>query len=257
MDRIASMEEETTLEVRQGCYTLSKSGDIAMLRLGKDFLFESIDLSVSNHLFDVFELISQSNEIKILAILNCPEKIGCEEYIDFCRQAINSEVDRKSIHRMCNIFDRLILEIAGLNKLVIHADCGEIIPLFLNISLACDYRIVSTDTTFQKPYFELGMLPTGGGVFFLCNLLGYRKTRQLLMSEKEISAPEALEIGFVDQVVPYDKLEETAMQTAQAWTRRSTRSLLGIKRLLNYSMKDLTDYLSFESGELLKTIAFL
>ena len=74
--------------------------------------------------------------------------------------------------------------------------------------------------------------------------------------KRQISAPEALEIGFVDQVVPYDKLEETAMQTAQAWTRRSTRSLLGIKRLLNYSMKDLTDYLSFESGELLKTIAF-
>ena len=46
----------------------------------------------------------------------------------------------------------------------------------------------------------------GGGVFFLCNLLGYSKTKQLLMSEKKISAPEALEIGFVDQVVPDNKL---------------------------------------------------
>jgi enoyl-CoA hydratase/carnithine racemase len=250
------MEEETTLEDKQGCYTLSKSGEIAILRLGKDFLLESIDLSIANRLFDVFELISQSNEIKVLVILNCPGKIGCEEYIDFCRQAINSEVDHKSIHRMCNIFDRLIQEIASLNKLVIHADCGEIIPIFLNISLACDYRIVSTHTTFQKPYFELGMLPTGGGVFFLCNLLGYSKTKQLLMSEKEISAPEALEIGFVDQVVPDNKLAETAIQTAQDWTQRSTRSLIGIKRLLNYTMKDLTDYLNFESGELLRTIGF-
>jgi enoyl-CoA hydratase/carnithine racemase len=251
------MGSNIAFDEKIGCYTLSKSGDMAILRLGKDFLFESIDLSIANRLFEVIELISQSNEIKVLAILNCPGKIGCEAYIDFCRQAINSEFDRKSIHRMCNIFDRLILEIANLNKLVIHADCGEIIPLFLNISLACDYRIVSTHTTFQKPYFELGMLPTGGGVFFLCNLLGYRKTRQLLMSEKEISAPEALEIGIVDQVVPDNKLAETAIQTAQAWTRRSTRSLLGIKKLLNYTMKDLTDYLSFESVELLKTIAFL
>jgi len=248
------MEEETTLKDQQGCYTLSKSGDIAILRLGKDFLLESIDLSGANRLFEVIELISQSNEIKVLVVLNCPEKIGCEEYIDFCRQAINAEVDRKSIHRLCNIFDRLILEIASLNKLVIHADCGEIIPVFLNISLACDYRIVSTHTIFQKPYFELGMLPTGGGVFFLCNLLGYSKTRQLLMSEKEIGAPEALEIGIVDQVVPDDKLEETAIQTAQDWTRQSTRSLLGIKKLLNYTRKDLTDYLNFESDALLSTI---
>jgi 2-(1,2-epoxy-1,2-dihydrophenyl)acetyl-CoA isomerase len=251
------MVSETALEDKQGCYTLSKSGDIATLRLGKDFLFESIDLSNANRLFDAIELISQSNELKALVILNRPGKIGCEEYIDFCRQAISAEADRKSIHRMCNIFDRLILEIASLNKLVVHADCGEIIPVFLNISLACDYRIVSTHTTFQKPYFELGMLPTGGGVFFLCNLLGYSKTKQLLMSEKEISAPEALEIGFVDQVVPHDKLEETAIQTAQDWTRQSTRSLLGIKKLLNYTMKDLTDYLNFERDELLNTIGVL
>ncbi|MGB5748154.1 MAG: enoyl-CoA hydratase/isomerase family protein [Desulfobacterales bacterium] len=250
------MEEETTLENRQGCYALTRYEDIAILRFGKDFLFESIDLYVSNRLFDVFERISQSSEIKVLVIMNCPEKIGGEEYIDFCRQATRAQADHKTIHRVCNIFDQLIQKIIRLNKLVIHADGGKIIPLFLNISLACDYRIVSTHTTFQKPYFELGMLPKGGSVFFLCNLLGYSKTKQLLMSEKEISASEALEIGFVDQVVPDNKLEETAIQKAQDWTQRSTRSLLGIKRLLNYNLKDLNDYLNFESGELLKTIGF-
>ncbi len=196
------MEVETTLEDKQGCYTLTSYEDIAILGLGKDFLLESIDLSVSKRLFDGFERLLQKSEIKVLVIINCPEKMGCEEYIHFCRQAINSEHDHQSIHRMCNIFDQLILKIIKLNKLVIHSDCGEVIPLFLNMSLACDYRIVSRDTTFQKPYFELEMLPKGGGPFFLCNLLEYSKTRQLLMSEKEISASEALEIGFVDQVVP-------------------------------------------------------
>lgn len=250
------MGSNISLDEKFGCYTLKRYKDIAILKLGKDFLFESIDLSVSNRLFDVFERISQSSEIKVLVIMNCAEKIGGKEYIEFCRQAISAHADRRTIHRMCNIFDQLIIKIIRLNKLVIHADCGEVIPLFLNISLACDYRIVASNTTFQKPYFELEMLPTGGGPFFLCNLLGYSKTKQLLMSEKEISAPEALEIGIVDQVVPYDKLEETAFQIAQDWTQRSTRSLLGIKRLLNYTMKDLTDYLSFESSELFKTIGF-
>lgn len=250
------MISETTLEDTQGCYTLAICEDIAILRLGKNFLLESINLSISKRLFDRFERLSQSSEIKVLVIINCLEKIGCEEYVHFCRQTINSEVDRQSIHRMCNIFDQLILKILQLNKLVIHADCGEVISLFLNMSLACDYRIVSRDTTFQKPYFELEILPKGGGPFFLCNLLGYSKTKQFLMSEKEISASEALEMGLVDQVVPYDKLEGAAIQTAQAWTQQSTRSLLGIKRLLNYNLKDLKDYLNFESDEFYKTIGF-
>ena len=74
------------------------------------------------------------------------------------------------------------------------------------------------------------------------------------MSEKNFSALEALEMGIVDQVVPYNKLEETAIQIAQDFTKRSIRSLEGIKRLINYTMKDIQDYLDFESFELLKTI---
>ena len=61
-------------------------------------------------------------------------------------------------------------------------------------------------------------------------------------------------MGIVDQVVPYNKLKETAMLTAQDFTKRSIRSLEGIKKLINYTMKDIQDYLDFESFELLRTI---
>jgi 2-(1,2-epoxy-1,2-dihydrophenyl)acetyl-CoA isomerase len=122
------------------------------------------------------------------------------------------------------------------------------------MGLACDYRIVATHTIFQKPYFELKTLPKGGSAFFLSKMLGCNKAKQLLMSEKNFNALEALEIGIVDQVVPYSKLEETAIQMAEDLTKRSIRSLEGIKRLINYTMKDIQDYLEFESFELLKTI---
>jgi enoyl-CoA hydratase/carnithine racemase len=42
-------------------------------------------------------------------------------------------------------------------------------------------------------------------------MLGYSQAKQLLMSGKNINALEALEIGIVDKVVPYNKLEETAI----------------------------------------------
>ena len=148
-----------------------------------------------NPLLDVFDHIAENDEIKVLVIMNCLEQIGCEEYIDFCRQVIANEFDRRSIQRMCNVFDQIILKIVRLNKPVIHADCGEVISLFLSMSLACDYRIIATHTIFQKPYFELETLPKGGGAFFLCKMLGYSQAKQLLMSEKDINALEALEIG--------------------------------------------------------------
>ena len=248
------MKVKMTSYESQDFYLLKRYNDIAMLKLGKNFLSNAIDLAIENPLLDVFDHIAENDEIKVLVIMNCPEKIGREEYIDFFRQVIANEFERRSIHRMCNIFDQLILKLVGLNKLVIHTDCGEVIPLFLNMSLACDYRIVATHTIFQKPYFELGFLPKGGGAFFLCKMLGNSKTRQLLESEEDNNAIEALELGIVDQVVPNKELEKTAIQLALRLANRPTRSLAGIKRLINYSMKDLRDYLSFESQELLKTI---
>ena len=239
---------------RQGFYSLKQFDDVATLKLGKDFLSNAIDLALKNSLVDVFDHIAENDEIKTLVIMNCQEKIGCEGYIDFYRQVMANEFDRRSIQRMCNIFDQLILKIVKLNKPIVHADCGEVIPLFLSISLACDYRIVATDTIFQKPYFELETLPKGGTAFFLCKMLGYCRAKQVLMSEKEIDALEALEMGIVDRVVPYKKLEETAIQMAQDLTKRSIRSLEGIKSLINYTMKDIQDYLDFESFEMLKTI---
>jgi len=248
------MKAEATSYESQDFYFLKRLDDVAILKLGKNFLFEVIDQAIRNPLLDVIDYIAANERIKVLVIMNCSEQIGCAEYIDFCRQVFAAEADRISIQRMCNVFDQLILKIIGLNKPVIHVDCGEVISLFLSMSLACDYRIIATHTIFEKPYFELETLPKGGGAFFLCKMLGYSRAKQLLMSEKDINALEALEIGIVDQVILFNKLEETAIQIAHEWAKRPIRSLVGIKRLINYSIKDLRDYLSFESQELLKTI---
>ena len=251
------MKDETIADEKQDFYLVEKLDDLAIIRLGKNFFFEAIALAVNNPLLDAFDHISKNDEVKALVITNCPEKTGSDEYIDFCQNAIATEVDCKSIHRMCNFFDQLILKIVSFNKVVVHSDCGEIIPLFLNISLACDYRIIATHTVYQKPYLKIGLLPKGGGAFFLCNMLGHAKARKFLMSDKKLSAQDALELGIVDQVVPQKELEKTALQIAKNFASRKMRSMVGLKRLINYSMKDLKSYLSFENQELMRYIGTL
>ena len=248
------MKNETTSCERPDFYLLTRDDEVATLKLGHNFLSNAIDLAIENPLLNVFDSIAENDGIKVLIIMNCLEQIGCEDYIDFCRQAIGAESDRRSIQRMCNFFDQLIPKIIKLNKPVIHTDCGEVISQFLSISLACDYRIIATHTIFRKPYFELETLPKGGSPFFLCKMLGYGQAKKILMSDKDINAIEALEMGIVDQVVPLEKLEEAAIQTAREFTKMSMRSLAGVKRLVNHSMKDIQDYLDFESFELLRTI---
>lgn len=248
------MKPASVPDEKSDFYRVERRDDVAILRLGKNFLFEAIEVALHNPLLDVVDDISKNDDISVVVIINCAEKTGGDDYACFCRQTIDTEFDYRSIHRMCNFFDQLILKIFGLNKVVVHADCGEIIPLFFNLSLACDYRIIATHTIYLQPYCKEDLLPKGGGTFFLCNMLGYDRTRKLLMSDQNLTAHESLELGIVDQVVPQKQLEETAVQIALSFAAKQTRALASLKRLIGYSMKDLRDYLNFENQEIMRMI---
>ena len=61
-------------------------------------------------------------------------------------------------------------------------------------------------------------------------------------------------MGIVDKVVTLEKLEDTALEIAKKYARIPAQSLIGIKRLLNFSRKELSNYLEFENQELLRII---
>ena len=142
----------------------------------------------------------------------------------------------------------------NLNKIVVHATSGEVISLYLNVSLACDYRIIADNTVFQNPFLELGLLPKGGGPFFISKKLGFSKAYEFYLLNKEIPAYEALRLGIVDRVVSFKELEREALELSHRFCQIPSPTLTGFKRLLNYSMKDLEDYLAFENDEFMKII---
>ncbi len=235
-------------------FSAKQIDDLIILSLNKNLLIRSTDLTERDRVLDFFDDISRSDAIKVVVIVSSAEKSGSEEYIDFYRKVLESKLDRLSVHKMLNVFNQIILKIAGLNKVVVHSNSGLAIPLFLNISLACDYRIVADNTVFQKPYLKLGMVPTGGGAFFLSRILSRSKAFAVLLSDRDISAHEALKLGIVDKIVPEEKLEEAALEMAQHLARKPGSTLTVVKRLLNYSIKDLKSYLDFENQEILKII---
>lgn len=249
------MKNVSIADIDHDLFTAKRVEDIIVLNLTEDLLLHAVDLSEKNRLFDYLEVISESDEIKALLIMGSPGKTGREEYIKFYGQVLANELDRNAINRLYNAANQIILKFVSFNKMVVHADAGKVISLFMNVSLACDYRIIGDNTVFQKPYFELELIPKGGGVFFLSKMLGLRKASEILFSNKDITAEEALRLGIVDQVVPADKLGEAALNKARDFARRAGPSLSGIKGLFSCYMKDLADSLECENKELLKIVS--
>lgn len=58
------MKAETTFHERQDFYLLKRFDDVAVLKFGKNFLFESIDRAIDNPLLDVLDHIAENDKIK-------------------------------------------------------------------------------------------------------------------------------------------------------------------------------------------------
>jgi 2-(1,2-epoxy-1,2-dihydrophenyl)acetyl-CoA isomerase len=186
--------------------------------------------------------------------MNPCDNLRRKEYIDFYRLVRNSKLSEGDVLRMYRTFDQLILKIVESEKFFISVDCGILFPQLFDVSFACDYRIISSSTTIENTYLKFGLLPKGGAAYFLKKQLGHNKAFEILLSSKGINANEGLQLGIVNKVVPFEKLEEASILSAKQFAKLPATTLSGIKRFLNYSMKDLADYLEFENNLLINIL---
>lgn len=80
------------------------------------------------------------------------------------------------------------------------------------VTLACDWRIASNEpaTRIGLPETTLGLIPAWGGSTRLPRLIGEESASEVILKGKLYSAPEALKIGLVDEVVSRDELLSAA-----------------------------------------------
>jgi 2-(1,2-epoxy-1,2-dihydrophenyl)acetyl-CoA isomerase len=237
-------------EVNNDLFSAEVIDQIAVMTFKKDLLLYVSDLNLKELLFDYLDGLSKNKHVRLLLIIGSPEKKGGEEYLKFYSDVFGSGRDLNELERLYNAVNQFILNIVRLDKTVIHADSGKIISIFMNIAFACDYRIIGDNAQFENPYLNLGLVPKGGGAFFLSKMVGRGKTFEILTSDHTINAKEALKLGLVDKVCPEEKLYDEALNMANHFIKQPKGTLWGIKRLLNYDLKDLEKYLEYENETL-------
>lgn len=95
----------------------------------------------------------------------------------------------------------------------------------LEFALACDVRVAASDARVGLPEVTLGMLPGAGGTVRLPRLVGVPRAVGIVTSGVPVRAPEALEIGLVDEVVDALDLETAAIAAAGRAVKRRARLL--------------------------------
>lgn len=198
--------------------------------------------------------VLEQRNVKVILLKSDFKESGCEAYARFIGRAKQND-SHLGIHRLMNITNQIIRRIMALDQLVIHVSQGNVLSLFFNISLACDYRIASGDTLFCNPYLDLGVIPLGGGPFFLSQMTGNGQALETLLLDRDIPAVKALEMGLVDRVVPIDELDRKTGEIAARFSRVSLKTIAGLKRLMNFKRQDIDSYFELEKKEMLRAVS--
>ncbi len=105
-------------------------------------------------------------------------------------------------------YERMLYLIRTCGKPVIARINGVVAGGGNEINLACDISIAAEHARFIQPGTRTGSVSAGGATQWLPLTIGDKRTRWMVMVGDEIDAKTALEWGLVNEVVPYEKLDE-------------------------------------------------
>jgi 2-(1,2-epoxy-1,2-dihydrophenyl)acetyl-CoA isomerase len=130
------------------------------------------------------------------------------------------------------LYDPIVKRIAAFRMPVVCAVNGIAAGAGVNIALGCDIVIAARSAKFLQPFIKIGLVPDGGGTWYLPRLAGAARARALMMLGETISADDAERFGMIWKVVDDAALPAESVKLVQHLASQPTLALAAIKRAL-------------------------
>jgi naphthoate synthase len=140
-------------------------------------------------------------------------------------------LDAQGIPRL-NVLD-LQRQIRTCPKPVVAMVAGYAIGGGHVLHVVCDLTIAADNAIFGQVGPKVGSFDGGFGAGYLARIVGQKKAREIWFLCKQYTAEEALEMGLVNCVVPYEQLESTTVEWCKKMLLHSPLAIRCLKSALN------------------------
>ena len=110
---------------------------------------------------------------------------------------------------------RFVYLLPMIRKPLIAAVDGAAIGVGTTMLFHCDLVYATPSSTFATPFLSLGLVPEAGSSVLMPRRMGYARAFEMLALGETYSAEQAVHAGFVNKIVSFDRLEETALTAAR------------------------------------------
>lgn len=203
-----------------------KEGFIQIITINRESKMNALNIELLKEIKDAVQAAESDSDIRGLIITGAGAKAfaagaDISEFAQFTvQQGTQMSADG---HEVMNTIERCSKPvIAAVNGFALGGGC--------ELAMACHIRIASENARFGQPEVNLGVPPGYGGTQRLIQLIGKGKALELLITADMIKAPEALQLGLVNAVVPAEELLNTCKTMLE---KIKSKSPLAIANVIN------------------------
>ncbi len=157
----------------------------------------------------------------------------------FCAGGDLAEMDAQGDNRpallteMATLLHQSLIRFAQIDAPVIMAVNGVAGGGGFSMALSGDFVLAAKSAKFVSAYTASGLTPDGSSTYFLAKHIGLLRAKELLLTNRMLSADDAMEWGMVNRVVEDADLMAEAQKLASGFAKGPSKALGGTKRLLN------------------------
>ena len=177
---------------------LTIQNGVAVAALNRPEVRNAIDEPTRAALGEILERVAAGDRIRALVLTGTGTAFCAGGDISAMRQRLGEPAGTlgSTGWRRQRRLHGMIGALHALEKPTIAAVNGAAAGLGMDLALCCDFIVASEQAFFTMSYVQRGLIPDGGGLYFLPRRVGLPRAKELIFSARRVMADEALRIGL-------------------------------------------------------------
>jgi 2-(1,2-epoxy-1,2-dihydrophenyl)acetyl-CoA isomerase len=212
---------------------VERAGAVATLTLNRPATRNALNRELVLALGDALESVASDAEIRAVVLTGSGGSFSSGADL----RAGMTELGDTPMDRRIDEFHVLIRRLVRATKPFVAAVDGAAVGFGADLALACDLRVLSSRGYIQEKFVKIGLMPDGGGTFWMPRLVGVGRALEYLLLGTKIEAPMALELGLTNRVVEPDALAATAAALAEELAKGPPLAIARIRAAVRESFQ--------------------
>ena len=203
---------------------------VARLTLNRPKAANSFNIDLTREFLEVATICAEDSTIRAVLLTGAGRFFSAGG--DLKNFAAAEDQIPELVSETADALHAAISKFARMNAPVVAAVNGPAAGAGMSLVCMTDIAVAAESAFFSMAYTAAGLAPDGSSTFFLPRIVGIRRARELMLSNRRLSATEAHALGIVERVVPDDDLMAEAEKLTRALANGPTLAFGAVKRLL-------------------------